>query len=131
MEPGESNPNGWTYETLLIYLTGQVQELRRYHDQSVEAQARAVDLALRATTEAINKAERQTERRLDSMVGAISRDEYLAAHQALVDRVDQMQARIDKTEGKAAGISNLWMVLVAGISTLGVIITSVILITGR
>lgn len=105
-----------------LNLAQRIEDLRRYHDQSVESNNRAITAAMAASDKAIEKSERSTERRLDSFVGAISRDEYMAAHQALVDRVDGLQARIDKSEGAGIGKNQMWGYAVAIVAALGTII---------
>lgn len=123
----------WTLGTLFAYLEAQIARLREYHDQSVEAQAQAVRVAMRASEKAIDKAEQSTNRRLDQIAAAgyLSRDEYLVQHAALAERVDLLQARIDRSEGRGAGFNAIWLVIVAAIASIGTVITVVILITGR
>lgn len=116
----------WTFATLKVYLEAEIRALREYHDQSVDSQHRLVDQALRATTKSIEKSERQMTDRMDRMVEA-----YQSAHKSLVDAVDSMNTRLDRSEGSRSGANQFWLVIVAAISTIGVIVWTIVLITGR
>lgn len=103
-------------------LAHRIDDLRRYHDDSVRQTERFIQATLDASDKAIGKAETATERRLEALAGAMSRDEYGAQHAALVDRVNALQTRIERAEGQGIGRSQMWAYVVAIITVLGTVV---------
>lgn len=123
MTEPKCSPHGWTLDTLEKYLGDQVVALRR---QVEEQDARnlerfasakeAVNAALAAADKALAKAESASEKRfeglnelramagdqgrmfLDQIKDLLPRAEYVAQHQALVEKVDSNIARISNME---------------------------------
>ena len=83
----------------------------------IDSQAEKVALALTAADKAVTKAEIATEKRFESVnefrktlsdqtASFLPRTEYGAAHQALIDKLTDLAARMDKTEGRSGGLSD-------------------------
>ena len=130
--------------TLLDHVTALFSELRvstveRFEDRDIryqqrfDAQTKAIDAALQAAKEAVIKAEIATEKRFeavnefrgtltDQAATFVSRAEFNAVRQAYDDRIAALTTRLDKDEGKSAGLSSGWGYIVAVIGILGVLI---------
>jgi predicted nucleic acid-binding Zn-ribbon protein len=151
----EANISGWTTDTLRTLTEQALNEIRMLvdernirYDQRFEAQQEALAAALLAQKEAVltamiaaekavAKAEAATERRFegvnefrgqlaDQAATLMSRVEYSAAHQSLVQRIDDLSSRLDRIEGQSVGMNRGWgytaAVLGLGLSVIGVLI---------
>jgi hypothetical protein len=104
--------SSWTVDTLKEYLD------RRFEDQD-----KAVQAALQAAKEAVDKANTATsEKRFESInefrgqladqqTTFITRNEYLAQHQSLTEKVQALTDRINVSAGKSSGIGVSWGVV--------------------
>lgn len=83
------------------------------------AAEKAVGTALTAAEKAVNKAEFAAEKRFegvnefrgqlsDYQAMLLPRNEYNSAHQALVDKINDLSSRVDKTEGTTKGGQQMW-----------------------
>lgn len=119
----------WTFRTLRVFLEAQITALQT-----------AAEIALAAQEKAATKLENQYDRRFDAanefratmndQAGTfITRLEYHTAHDALEDKFDKLNDRMNLREGSAAGRAQLWAFAVAAIATLAtiVIVTNVLL----
>ena len=118
----------WTLDSVRIYLESMINILstattQRFSDSDKAVNAallsadKAVTAALIASEKAVNKAELASEKRFDAVnefraqlsdqaATFISRGEYVATLNGLTEKIDSLQARMDKTEGSSKGISS-------------------------
>ena len=130
--------------SLFDHLTALLDELRvattdRFEDRDIryqqrfDAQTKAIDAALQAAKEAVIKAEIATEKRFeavnefrgtltDQAATFVSRAEFNAVRQVYEDRIGALTTRLDKSEGKSAGLSSGWSYIVAAVGVLGILI---------
>lgn len=122
----EKQVSGWTVDTV-----------KEYFEQRFTDQDRAVQAALQAAKEAVLKAETSSDKRFDSVNEFrrtlsdqtntfLSRPEYEAQHKALEDRVTDLSDRMNKADGRGAGLSAGWGYL-AGAVGLAATVVSIIL----
>jgi hypothetical protein len=108
----------WTLETLRTHLQSQVDALDRLTEARSRAQDEKVTLALASAQTAVTKAEVATERRFegvnefrqtlsDQAAQFVTRREFEQLREANADRIREMQTRLDKTEGRSGGLSNV------------------------
>jgi hypothetical protein len=140
----EKDESGWTTDTLNYYLSGRIDDLRvlldeRYQTQqkametALTAADKAVQAALAAQEKAITKAETAAEKRFESVnefratladqqSQLLTRGEYDAQHDALVDKVNGLADRLNRSEGQSAGVRLTGGVLVATITAAAAIV---------
>lgn len=134
-----TDPSPWTLETLRIYLEALIHALSRKLDERHHAQQASADLmagALRQiaqeTSAFVSRAEadaihgRFSTNFTDvwaAVRGCIPRAEYDAAHTRLVEQLDALSQRMDKAEGRSAGIGAGWGYLIAIIAVVSGIIS--------
>jgi hypothetical protein len=110
----EQAVSGWTVDTLHAHIQRQLDDMRRMLDERAIAADRAVAAALDAAEKAVAKAESAAERRFESVnefraqltdqtATFIPRKEYDVAHQSLIDRLGELQSRVDRAEGQDVG----------------------------
>jgi hypothetical protein len=139
----------WTLVTLRIYLEALIKSTQRTLAAAMDASEKAIGKAEQANEkrfEAVNEFRSQLN---DQTAGFIPRVEYDSAHQRLQDQVNklgeehaefvtraennalhartdeqinELKDRLNKAEGKGAGYQQSWLILVAVISTLGVLV---------
>lgn len=161
---GETNVpvNQWTTGTLKIYhddkisavqavaeaevnrIDSDIKKLNILLDERSVAQEKAVNAALKATQEAINKSDTATEKRFegvnefrrtlsDQTSTFIPRAEFAASHKGLEEKVTALTDRINITAGHKDGFdatkSDIYRAVGAGVAVLGLIITAVVLLT--
>lgn len=125
----------WTAGQVRELMTLLLAERDRQYAQRIDAQERAVAAALSAAKEAVEKAESAPSKRFESVnafreqlaVQArdfVTRAEYEATRGAMVEKVDTLRARADKTGGLALGLSNGWAVIVAAIGVVLAIVAA-------
>ena len=116
--------HGWTIDTLRQYVEALAREKDLRDEQRFEAQTSAINAALLAARDAVNKAETATERRfegvnefrqaLSDQTGTfITRVEFEAQRKAAEDRMRELAARVDRAEGRGGGMAAGWGYLVA------------------
>jgi hypothetical protein len=89
MEPGH-NGIGWTLETLHHHLNNQIEELRHALQTQHAATEKAIDKADVAIDKRLDSFTLQHGRLVDDTARMISREEYTAAHQALIEKLDAL-----------------------------------------
>ena len=105
----------------------------------VDLQAEKSVTALAASDKAILKAEVAVEKRFESVnefrqtlsdqtKSFISRVEFDALRDTNAARITDLSSRLDKIEGKAAGLNAGWLYLLGGLATFGTIVSLVIAI---
>lgn len=103
----------------------------------MDSQAEKVALALNASDKAVTKAEVATEKRFESVnefrgqlddqaKQLVTRVEFNALRDSIVDKVDEIRRHADRDQGRGAGLQQGWGYLVALISV-AIAIVSVIL----
>lgn len=141
---GETNVpiEDWTTGTLKIYHDEKIALLKEYVGQRFIDQDKAVQAALLATKEAIQKAETATEKRFDSVNEfraqladqsntLMPRQEYSVQHKALEDRVTDLNDRMNKVDGAKEGSQVTIGKIYAAIAAVGVILGIVIMIANN
>lgn len=99
----------------------------------IDSQAEKVALALASADKAVQKAEAATEKRFESVnefrktlsdqaQDFVTRREYEVSRQSTVDRLGEVQTRLDKAEGRSTGLQSGWGYLIAGITTVVVLV---------
>ena len=118
-------------------INGLMQERDLRFQQRFEATTTEARVAVQVAKEAVDKAEAGVERRFsianewrasinDVITTRLSRDEYLTAHRAMVDKIDAATARLLTIEGRSNGIgASLGVILSVGALLISLIIGSV------
>lgn len=107
----------------------------------IDSQAEKVALALAASDKAVSKAEVTTEKRFESVnefrgqlddqaKTFISRVEFNALRDGQIERINEIVSRLDRNEGRGAGLNAGWVYLLAALGALGTLI-SVFIAVGR
>ena len=138
----------WTVSTLKEYLEKLCREGRRHTDDKFEAQEKAIEKALASAKEAVDKAERladlrakmqdqqaaETKRQqnewratVNDITGTmVSRSEWESQHAVVVEKLDRLQVRMDRSEATGVGKSQMfiWIFLAIAsiVSILGIIL---------
>lgn len=113
-----------------------IDALKEHFDQRFASSERAVDAALQAVKDEGRKAASDMDKRLavlnelrgvvsDQQAHFVQQSEYRQAHSALVEKVNDLSARIDRSEGRGSGFSAGWGYLVAAIGAVGVVVSIV------
>jgi PBP1b-binding outer membrane lipoprotein LpoB len=114
--------------TILDHVIALLAEMDLRYQQRFDAQGqaltaallaaeKAVQTALIAAEKAVAKAETANEKRFESVnefrksladqtANFLPRNEYGSAHQSLIDKLNDLAARVDKTEGRTSGLSD-------------------------
>lgn len=133
---------GWTLDTLREHFQRQHEDLRsmldeRYRTQTdavraaFAAQETAVNAALLSQEKAVVKAEVAADKRFDLLnelrIGVATREQI----DALDKRVDDINDRINRTEGRTSGLSAGWGYLVGAVGLAATVILLVITLTRK
>lgn len=111
----------------------RIDDLRLYHDDSIRTTERLVNNSFVSSEKAVNKAEQSMDKRLealnefrqaltDQQQTFIKRQEFDAQHTNLVDRVNALQSRIERSEGSSIGKNQMWGYAIAIVAALGTIV---------
>lgn len=130
---GTDGPGDGQAVTVLEHVTALLAQMDLRHQQRFDAQTMAIGAALNAMKEAVTKAEAATERRFESVnefrqtlsdqAGTfISRVEFEALREANAERIRELTARLDRTEGRATGFSTGWGFLVGAVGVAAAVI---------
>jgi predicted DNA repair protein MutK len=137
----------WTVSTLKEHLEKLCRENRRHTDDKFDAQEKATERALASAKEAVDKAERladlrakmqdqqaaETKRQqnewratINDITGTmVSRSEWESQHAVVVEKLDRLQVRMDRSEGKGIGQGQLliwiFLAIASAVSILGII----------
>jgi hypothetical protein len=117
--------------------TAMLAEIDRRYEQRYAAQVRAVDAAflaqqtamradLAAQKEAVTKAENAADKRFELLNELRSGVATKEAHEALEKRVNELAARLDKTEGRSTGLNAGWVYLLGAVAAMGTIVSLIL-----
>ena len=120
---------------VLDHILALLAEMDLRYQQRFDAQNTALDAArlaakegvttaLTAAEKAVNKAEIAAEKRFESVnefraqltdqaATFLQRNEYETAHQSVVEKIADLSARLDRTEGAKTGLDSGWKILIA------------------
>lgn len=118
----------WTPDTVRVYLEAQMAQLLRENVIRDEATAALFNRAQQANEhrfEAVNEFRGQLN---DQAATFLRRDEYLTGHAAIVEKIDDLGSRLDRTEGKASGMTSTWAAIIAALGTLAVVVSVIVLL---
>lgn len=140
----------WTTGSLKVHTEAQIAALKELTDQRFEdnnkaldaaliAAEKAVNAALTAAKEAVDRANAANEKRFESVNefrktlsdqtnSFLPRVEYQAHHNALVDRVTEMNDRINRSEGQTSGSQVTTSKLYAAIAAVGTVLGILVLV---
>lgn len=130
----EKDVSGWTVDTLATFLLRIIDERDKQYDQRFDAQEKATVAALAAAEKAIDKRERDYDKRFDGVNEFrktlsdqaslfMPRTEYDSAHDNLVERVDDLRDRFNKSEGKGVGLNAGWIYILGGLAAIGTLVS--------
>lgn len=94
----------------------------------------AVSKALESAEKAVSKAEVAAEGRFaavnefrgqlaDQAATLMPRAESMSRHDAAAEKIDDLATKIDKSEGRGAGLNAGWVYLLAGVAAIGTIVS--------
>lgn len=145
---GRTTASSWTLETLHEHSNEvcRLQELRI--NEKFNAMEKATAMALQAAAEAVNKAERLADERAkaqDRLAEAnkaqqnewrgtindlasmkMGREEGLAVHATMLEKIDAISARMDRNEGRGIGSNATWVWVFIGLAGLISILTLIL-----
>jgi hypothetical protein len=109
-----------------------VDTLKEHFDALREDDQEAIAAALAAAKEAVIKAEVASEKRFEGINefrGAlndvvsrnVTRNEWSSSHEALIEKITELQRRADKNEGRGSGLSSAGAIAVGAIGVIGTI----------
>lgn len=127
----EQNISGWTTDTL-----------KSYTEQRFTDQDKAVQAALQAAKEAVNKAEAANEKQFEAannvkatfsgeLARKLDRTEYNSNHKALEDKIDALTDRMNRTDGVTSGGQINMSKIYAAVGAVGVILGIIIVLKDR
>jgi hypothetical protein len=132
-----SNDSDWTLTTLYMHLLAILEERDKRYGQRFTDLETALRAALAASEKAILKAEMATERRFEAVnefrstlsdqAGQfITRSEAEAATARNTERIQELTDRINRSEGRGAGLGAGWGYLVAAVGVIAAVIAIVL-----
>lgn len=127
----EKQVSGWTVDTL-----------KSYTEQRFTDQDKAVQAALQAAKEAVNKAEAANEKQFEAannvkatfsgeLARKLDRTEYDSNHKALEDKIDALTDRMNRTDGVTSGGELSMGKIYAAIAAIGTILGIIVLLANR
>lgn len=133
----EKDVSGWTVDTLATFLLRIIDERDKQYDNRFNAQEKATVAALASSEKAIDKAEMANEKRFESVnefrktladqtSTFITRTEAEAATGRNAERITDLTTRIDKSEGKGAGLNAGWIYALGALAAIGTIFSLVV-----
>lgn len=123
----------WTVATLKTHLDTRIDDLDRRLTGMIASESEKARMNLRASEDAINKAEKATELRFQSVNEfratlsdqanmLIPRTEVLAYFQRLAEQMASLQSRLDRLEGSSGHTSVAWGYVFAVIGSIAAIV---------
>lgn len=111
------------------YFETMIAEADKRYQQRFDAQSKAISDALQAAEKAVSKAEVATEKRFESVnefrktlsdqtITLMPRAEASTRFDAMSEKIDQLQRRIDKSEGAGGGLRQFWTYLIGAVGLL-------------
>lgn len=133
--------NGWTVETLRVYLFRLLDERDRRYADRFEDLEKELNSAFIVNQKAIDKAEFAIERRFSSVnefrktlsdqaTQFVVRKEADIQYQRIIDRINELDKRVTRTEGRGAGLHAGWLYLIGAIGLLLTILTIYLAVRG-
>ena len=124
-ETGEV-PSGWAVDTLKVWADGKLADHARLDDTRFEALEATIKTAVTSAKEAVDKAEKAAEKRLDGLNelrGAMNDQaaKYMtqetadAKISAISARLDLIKERQDRMEGRGSGLQQGWGYVVGAV----------------
>ena len=126
----EKSISGWTTDTLKEYLEAVIDGNDRRYQQRFDAQEAANKYSqeksneFRGSLEDIGK--KQMPRTEAEALIRSSEEKAAAAQKANSDKIDQLQARMDRNEGRSGGLSAGWGYLIGAIGLIGALVAIVL-----
>lgn len=111
----DATDNGWTVITLKEHLEALLRESDKRYDQRFAAQESATQYAQEKSNEFRGSLE-------DVGKNQMPRTEAEAAYRSISEKVDALQARIDRTEGRGGGLQAGWGYLVGAMGLIATIV---------
>lgn len=96
----------WTVETLKDHYDARLAALETHYNERYERQRIAVDKAEAAMERRFQGVNEFRQALSDQTATYLRRDEYVAYHQTLVDKVDGMDSRLDRIEAASLAITS-------------------------
>lgn len=117
-----------------VLLTNMIDALRDNFQGQIIATKEQLAAAMASAEKAVQKAEAATEKRFDSVnefraqlsdqaQRFLPRTEADAVNRASSEKIDALQSRMDRLEGRGSGFASSWAILIAAIAAVGVIIS--------
>lgn len=136
----EKNVSAWTIDSLKEHFETRFAETDHRYEQRFNDQDKAVNAAMNSAEKAVTKAEAASERRFeavnefratlaDQASHFISRTEALARADANAEKIDALQARLDRIEGNKGGLKDGWSYLVGIVGLASTVIAIVIMLS--
>lgn len=111
-----------------------VFSLKEYFDLAVTSLEEKIDQRFQSTKEAVDKAEITTEKRFentnewrksyeDLIRTNVPRKEYEVGHERLLDRVSNVERKLEKIENIKEGANIVWAYILAGVSFVAAIVS--------
>lgn len=130
----EQNVSGWTVDTLNAHWERRHADLIALLAERKESQEVAVRAAIDAAEKATIKAESATEKRFESVnefraqltdqaATFVTRTEFDLQRLNYTEKIEDLTKRINRSEGKGAGLNAAWVYLLAGVAALGTIVS--------
>jgi hypothetical protein len=119
----EKNESGWTVDTLRYAIEQRFVDRDKMLDERKHEQDKQVTTALTAINERLGTMNELRGALDDFARRTISREEYDAAHDALVLRVTELASRLDRSEGRGSGLNAGWIYLLGAIAAAGTVVS--------
>lgn len=137
----EKQVSGWTTDTSREDILKTVSDLEKYVERRFTDQDRAVQAALQSSKEAVDKSEMSYDKRFEAanevkatfsgdLAKKLDRTEYESNHRALEDKIDALTDRMNRNDGKGAGIAAGWGYLAGAIGLVATIIGVILAFNG-
>jgi len=119
----EGNVSGWTVDTLAAFIEQRLADLQVLLNERKQSQETAMSVAFAAQTVAIDKALIAINERLHLLNEL--RDDVATKTQleALEKELAALTSRLDRNEGRGAGLNAGWVYLLAGIAAIGTLVS--------
>ncbi|WP_158708803.1 hypothetical protein [Streptomyces sp. NRRL S-920] len=132
--------DGWTVEVLRAHVGAIFEERDKRYDQRFNDLDMATKAALAASEKAVNKAENAMERRFegvnefrstlsDQASQFMTRLEAVAAIERNSERIQELTDRLNRSEGKGAGLNAGWAYLIAGVTVIAAVVGIILGVT--
>ena len=131
----EKNISGWTVDTLKEYVEARLSDADKRYDQRFNAQESKTDYAqekaneFRGSLDDVGK-KQMPRTEAEAAFRAIS-EKAAGEAKANADKIDALQARMDRNEGRGTGLNSSWLILVGAVGLIATIIMIYIALRGR